>query len=126
MPITTEIDKDRNLRVHIISGILTYKKLIEKLQELYASSEQIMYMNVLWDISEADVSSFTTAEVESVAKLVNENWGASGNNKGAFVASGALGYGLTRMFEILLEHGTKNQISVFRNRKEAEEWLLEE
>ena len=40
------------------------------------------------------------------------------------IVSGDLEYGLTRMYEMMVEDETTSEINVFRDRETAENWLL--
>lgn len=65
MPITTDFDSDTGLRVHMMTGRLTYAEVRDTLEELYARPDFDPTMNALWDLREAVLS---RAYLEKVCK----------------------------------------------------------
>lgn len=125
MPITTTIDKDAGIRTHYVKGILTFEELSDSLNQIYCSPEYDPELNVLWDLRAADVSSFTTKEIEQLASLVASQWGSRGKGRAALVVSGDHEYGLSRMYEMMSHETTTGRIMVFRELSMALEWLTE-
>ncbi len=97
MEISTLIDKERNVRSHKVKGLISVRDLKEKLLAFYMSPDYDPDMNALWDLREADFSSVTSAEVESLMEMVKEHWGQGGKSKAALIVSKDLDYGLSRM-----------------------------
>ena len=123
MKILTEINTKINLRTHIIKGAIDIVKITGYLKELYSSSDFNSEMNVIWDLREADFSSISSKEVKSLMEYVGKRWGKSGNNKAALIVSQDLDYGMSRMYQILMEGVTPSQISIFKDINEAKEWM---
>ena len=123
MEISTQINKERNLRSHKVKGLIIVRELNEMLVGLYKSTEYDPDMNALWDLRDADFSSVTTAEVRSLIEMVKEHWGQGGKSKAALIVTRDFDYGLSRMYEILMSGSTSDNIMVFRKYDEAEKWL---
>ncbi len=81
---------------------------------------------VIWDLSEADLSSTVT---EDIITLVEEGKALSEMRKGkktAIVAPTDLSYGLMGMFVSLAEQaGIEIEFQTFRAYKDAKKWLLQ-
>lgn len=56
-------------------------------------------------------------------RLLVLSGGQSGENKAALIVSQDIDYGMSRMYQILMEDITPGEISVFKNIDEAEEWI---
>jgi len=123
MEIRSTIMKDKNLRTHTVSGVLAVDQLLKHLRGIYASPDFQSDMDVLWDLRDADFSAISSADVESVRDLVKDHWGLSGKSKAALIVSGDQDFGMSRMYEILMDQVTENKVMVFRDRKEAYKWI---
>jgi hypothetical protein len=123
LPITTSIDRAGGLRTHKVTGDLLPEELTSVLDEVYSEPEHDPDMNVLWDLREASVASFTIKDVEALRDFVAPNWGTGGRSLAALVVSDDLQYGMSRMYEMLSESRTGGKIRVFRDMDEAVGWL---
>ena len=123
MEIITNSNKEKNLRHHSIKGLIKVPELIDYLKELQNAPEFDPGMKVLWDLRKADLSLVSTPDVSSIMESVVKQWGKTERNKAALVVSGDLDYGLSRMFQIMLEGETRSKVSVFKDMNKAEEWL---
>jgi hypothetical protein len=122
MPIETELDPNRGIRLHRVTGVLVPEELLETLQDLYGRADFNPDMSVLWDIREADVSSFTRDDVVRLRDLVKDHWGVGGSSRAALVVSREIDYGLARMYGLLLDKYTSSDLKVFRDMNEALDW----
>jgi len=123
MAIKTDLLKAENLRIHTVTGSLSLEKLITALKNIYASDKVGTDINALWDIREADVSSFSHQDIVRVRDLVKKHWGVGGASRAAIVVTDLLDYGLSRMYGLLMESYTSSEVKVFKTKKEALEWL---
>ena len=123
MEISTEINKKKNIRCHIVRGVIDVRELTEYLKEMYTSSDFYSGMNVLWDLQEADFSSISNEDVRSLMEYVGKQWGKGGKSKAALVVSHDLDYGLSRMYQSMMEGATSSKIDIFRDINEAKEWI---
>jgi len=123
MKFITTFDRKANLRMHKVNGKLDKEILLAKLNEIYSMPEYDPNMNVLWDIREADLSSFNFAEVATIKELAGSFWGTAGKSKAALIVSRDVEYGLTRMYSTLLKNKTNSEVYIFRNYDEALAWI---
>jgi len=123
MNITTDINKKDNLRIHKVTGKIGFDKLMDELKEIYSKPDFNPEMNNLWDLRDADVSSFPSEQVQHIQSLVSQYWGKGGESRSALIVSEDVAYGLSRMYEILSEGKTAGKIMVFRDYEEALKWV---
>jgi len=123
MAIETRIDRKNNLRRHTVTGVLTVEDLAQELKDIYSQEGCQANMNVLWDVRDTDLSSFTEEQVRRIRDLVKDQWGSGDTSRAALVAEKELNYGLLRMYELLLEVYTSNKIRVFKNMEDARKWM---
>lgn len=123
MPIETYIDRDKRLRTHKVSGKLDLTKLVSVLKELYESNNFDYEMDVMWDLRDADLASFTFDKIEQLRDYVTGHWGTKGKSRAALLVNSDLDYGLSRMYEMLSNGKTKSKIRAFRNLDDAMKWL---
>lgn len=125
MEISTSIDREKNLRLHVVTGRIDVPEMIRMLAELYQTPDYKPDMKVLWDMGQADFSDVTTEHIQSLMEMVKNNWGKEQGGKAALVATKDLDFGLTRMYELALGAETSRNIVVFKNLADAEKWLAE-
>ncbi|NOQ97478.1 MAG: hypothetical protein GQ561_04865 [Calditrichae bacterium] len=123
MDISTHIDHKAGIRQHKVSGLIDIEKLKIFLKGLYTTPDLEPNMDVVWDLGEADFSAVSSSDVRAVKELVVKYWGVGGKSKAALVVSRELDFGLTRMYESLMSGATTSKVMVFKNLKEAYEWL---
>ena len=126
MEISTEINKEKNIRYHIVSGAIDVNELIKYLKGIYDASDFNSEMSVFWNLQKADSSAVSSKDVDILSEYVGRQWGKGGKSKAALVVSNDLDYGMSRMYQIMMEGPTHSKIQVFRDINEAEEWLKEE
>lgn len=125
MEIRTEIDSEKNVRAHKVQGLIDVRELKRELANIYQSPGHDPGMNSLWDLRGADFFSVTSAEVQSLIEMVKEQWGKGGTNRAALVVTKEVGYGLSRMYEIIMSGVSSSNVRVFREYDEAVKWLEE-
>lgn len=123
MDITTEIDVKANLRIHKVTGDVTVKSIMAKLEQVYSEPDFDPEMNVLWDMREAKMSSVSSSDVEQLSNFVAGRWGTGGRSRAALVVSRDFEFGISRMYEIFLESRSATQVQVFRDFDEALLWI---
>jgi hypothetical protein len=123
LEISIELDKEKNIRRHVVKGVIDVRELAEYLKGIYASSDSYTEMNVFWDLQTADFSSVSSEDVRSFMAYVSKIWGKRGKSKAALVVSSDLDFGLSRMYQILMEGATSNTVEVFKDKNEAAEWI---
>lgn len=123
MKITTNINKEADLRTHKVTGTLSLNELLAKLDEIYSIPDFEPDMNVLWDLKDADLASFSTDDIHKVRDFVGHKWGTGGTSRAALVVSRDIDFGLSRMYEVSLESITTSKLQVFRDMDKALAWL---
>jgi hypothetical protein len=121
--ITTSTEPRTGARLHRVEGELQLDVLQRALEAVYQSEHFDPDGDVLWDVREADLSSFSSSDVRQVADFVEQHWGGSGSSRAALVVSGDLDFGLARMYEQLLESRRSGEVRVFRDLDDAVDWL---
>ena len=123
MNIEIKIDKANQIRISTITGKFTLKELLEKLKEIYSDQKLFNLPNSIWDISKADLSSFTAEQIQKLTEFVAGSWGKDSSKKTAIVAGQDFIYGMSRMYAQTLEFKTSNTTVVFHEYDEALTWL---
>jgi len=123
MNITTDNNEKDNLRIHKVTGKIVFDKLMDELKKIYSKPDFNPEMNTLWDLRDADVSSFPSEQVQHIQSFVSQYWGKSGKSQSALIVSEDVAYGLSRMYEIMSEGKTASKIMVFRDYEEALKWV---
>ncbi|MBU8920772.1 MAG: STAS/SEC14 domain-containing protein [Bacteroidales bacterium] len=123
MGISTEIDRESGLRIHVVTGRLTMEDLIGSLEKVYSRPDYDPAMNVLWDLRDADFSAFVSPQIQQVRDFVTSNWGTEGTSHAAMVVSSDEAFGLMRMYEFYLKQKSRNEVQVFRDYDEALDWI---
>jgi hypothetical protein len=76
MIIHTQLDKERNVRIHKVQGLIDVGGLKEMLTGFYNSHEYDPDMNAIWDLKEAETTAVTTEDVTSLAEMVKKILGS--------------------------------------------------
>jgi len=101
----------------VIEGHISVDMMIDTVKHEYATVSKL----VLWDVSEADLSDFTSGEMTRIASAAKQY---SIHEKTAFVGESPFLFGMMRMYEAHSEmQGVPLAMSVFRDRSEACKWL---
>ena len=123
MSITSHIDKNKDLTVFTVTGILSFDKVMPIIKDFYDGDPT---KNVLWDLNDIKEVQLTSEEVRAIVSYEPRFEGKRSSGKTAFVVQKDVLFGMSRMFEI--QSSMKNipyEIEVFRNRDEAYQWLDE-
>ncbi len=123
MPITSHIDKAKDLTVFTATGVLSFDKVLPVVKAFYDGDPT---KHVLWDLIDITDVQLTSEEVEAIANFRPRYEGQRASGKTAFVAQKDILFGLSRMFEIRSSVGeAPHSIMVFRSIDEAYKWLDE-
>ncbi len=97
--IDTIIDKDNNLIVHTVKGVLSLDDVRLKVESLLDDANFVKGMDVIWDINKAEMTHVEIEDILGLIKFMMENVIRRGTGfKLAIVASTDLGFGLAKMF----------------------------
>ena len=124
MDVKVRIERDRGLRIHTVTGAVTFDELQSALAATYQGDPEVRDMDSLWDLSEAQMA-ISSEEIQRISAFVSSQWGEGGAAKSALVVSEDLAFGLARMYEAQVTQEVKNQVGVFREIGEARLWLDE-
>ena len=120
MILSTE-DMKRNLTIYTCRGQISVDEIKKKVKSFYEGTPS---RNVIWDFTEADLSSITADEIRALANGVKKLAHSREGGKTAIVAPEDISYGFGRMYQIFAEiYAQIADIQVFRSRSEAERWL---
>ena len=125
MPITSEVDKTRNLTIYTLIGSTTIDEIHGALKSFWEAHE--LTLDLLWDTRSASLKNLRISDVESIVMLIHQyrnRFNERKSGKAAIVASTDLQYGLSRTLEILFEiENFPNKLQSFRTMEEANQWL---
>jgi len=122
--IRRRIDKARQLTFHLCEGKISVEELATEIRAPYQEEPTPDH---LWDLSAADVSAIGSQELDQLAKIAKIADSSGAGRKTAIVTPTDLGFGLSRMYQVFVEMaGLRVKVGVFRTRKEAEDWFVEE
>lgn len=123
MPITSHIDRTKDLAIFKVTGFLSFDIAFPVVEAFYDADPT---SHVLWDLIDTTDIEFTTEEILEIVKFKPRYQGKRKSGKTAFVAQKDILFGLSRMFEI--QSGIQEApyaIKVFRSLYEAHQWLFE-
>ena len=121
MPISSEIDLDKDIKIFTASGKLTFDEAMLEIKKFYDQPTK----NVMWDLRNVSDVKLSTEEVIEMAGLDQRTESSSRiDGKTAIVASQDLIFGLGRMFQSLSEfNAVPFDVMIFRSINEAQDWL---
>lgn len=123
MGIRYHIDAERGLVVACGSGRIADDDLLDYARRLLADPERTRAKHELVDLRSASVESdVTTAGVRQIAEFWSDRKHMMAGGRLAIIAGSDVGYGLSRMYQILRSDGP-DSIQVFRELDEALRWL---
>jgi hypothetical protein len=80
--------------------------------------------NVVWDISDAEISELSATDVRSIAETTKQLAHSRPGGKTAIVSAADMPFGLARMYQAFAELAEqKSHVEVFRSREEALAWI---
>jgi hypothetical protein len=125
MPITSKVEKKRNLTIFTLTGDLTLDEIIGALKSFWEGGE--LTLHTLWDTQNALVKNLKSSDIENIAWFIGQNRNRLGkrkDGKAAIVASTDLQYGLSRVLGTLYEReNVPVRLHPFRSMEEAIRWL---
>jgi hypothetical protein len=125
MPITSKVDKIKNLTIFSLTGELTMDEILGALKSFWEGQD--LTLNTLWDARNAVVTNLKSSEIGNIAGFIGRyrnRFEERKNGKATIVASSDLQYGLSR---ILGTHYERESVPIklhpFRTMEEAIQWL---
>ena len=123
--IRTEIDDQENVRTHKMSGSFDVKELVRLLIELYTSPSFNPNMDSIWDLQDADFSSFSQTDINSIKEIVNRHWAKKGASKSAIIIGHDNTARMAQFYELILEIAPGKEVKRFTCYKDAQNWIKE-
>ncbi len=121
--IETTIDRKLDITLHVCTGIIDYEQLVQAVEAFYTGKPT---MHLIWDFTDADISSLTTDHIRMLATLVKNVAHSRVGGKTAIVAGQNITFGMARMYQILAQMMKQiAQVEVFRDLNTARVWILE-
>ncbi len=120
--IQSSVDLSLNLTIHRCKGPVTAADIGDVIKKFYNTGQPTLH--VLWDLSEADVSSIKTPDIEILVHGVVRNAHSREGGRNAIVSPNDVSFGLSRVYQSFAE--MKDQMTstrVFRTEAEALDWL---
>lgn len=123
MAYTYVIDSEAGLVRITVTGRDTAADNARRIREIANDLAWSPGMDVLLDFTGAAEIDIAPAEMDAIAKMKVGIDALIGDGRLAIVADRDLIYGMSRMYEALAEGKISMKIRVFRDLREAEEWL---
>ena len=125
MPITSQVDKTKNLVIYTLTGELTLDDIQSTIKSFWEAHE--LTLNALWDARRAKLTNLESSDMESITAFIGQythRFEEREGGKSAVVASSDLQYGLSRILGTLYEiKDFPTKLQIFRQMDEAMEWL---
>jgi len=122
MSIEFYFDSGKKIFRGKIENSFSLEEFERAIREMAAADDVTLRCPRLWDLCNLDFSAFDTAAVRQIVE-VRKNYPEQEETRIALVVSDDLGFGMARMYELLLS-GLPQHIMVFRTEEDAEKWLL--
>ena len=107
----------------ICSGDLSVDEIRDAIESFYSDKPT---RNVLWDFTDANVSSIRAQDVRGTAIFTREKAHSRTGGKTALVGTGDASFGIGRMYQSFAELARQEtEIQIFRSREEAMVWIAE-
>jgi len=119
MPISYEVDKEKRIVFCRAFDVCTAQDAVTLHERIQADPDFDPDFSQFMDFTAATLGDITADEVRMLAG----SGPFSPTSRRAFVNNSLLGFGLSRMFELLSEARGDLHVRVFRDREEALAWL---
>ena len=124
MSVEIKYDQNRKVLDIIVSGLSDADDLSSALEHIINSGDYPPNTDAIWDVRNSDLSNANFQFVSELVKI-RSRFMKRRDCRSALIVSSEVQYGLCRMFEMLSEGKISQQLRVFRDYKEGEQWLLE-
>ena len=124
MPIEFRYDPEKEALFGTMKSPMTLEEYRSSIEAIVRSKEFPPDIRTLWDLGELEFNDVDRSFEESLISI-SEQFPERGPAKIAFIVKSEVGFGMTRMFEILAEK-MGYETMVFRSYSEGENWLIQE
>lgn len=125
MPITSKIDKARNLTIYTLTGEVAIDEIHGALKSFWEANK--LTLNILWDARNAIVTNLRSSEIKNITTFISQysnRFEERKDGKAAIVAPTDLQYGLSRILKNSYEiENFPTKLHSFRTMEEAIQWL---
>ena len=125
MNITTHIDQKLNLRIHKLVGKMDKDSFIDKLQAFYEQKEEFKKMHSIWDLTHADMTSFSLDDLKSISSFVVQHWNTQGDCRAALIADSLLNSRITQLYADQVNYCIEKSVNTFEDYDSALQWIQE-
>ena len=125
MPIEFRYDREKEILHLVMESPLTLEEVRAAMKDVTSSDEFSPDVGTMWDLRALDFSHVDRAFEESVIEI-RKRFPERGGARIALIVADELGFGMTRMYQILSELSGElpQETKVFRNYAAGEDWLL--
>ncbi|MBT8449987.1 MAG: hypothetical protein KJO69_09870 [Gammaproteobacteria bacterium] len=116
-------NKQKDALYCVLSGGLDKNEFRQEIKGVVESTEHPPNIRSIWDVTELDFSQIT-ADFQRELILIRKSFPERHPARIAVVVPDQLGFGMARMYE-MLSMDVGDNLKVFYDFAEAEEWLLE-
>ena len=124
MPMDFRYDQEKEALFGTLNDPFTLQEYRSSIEAIVQSKEFPPDIRTLWDLRGLGFKAIDRNFEEHLISI-SEQFPERGSAKVALIVQSDLGFGMTRMFEILAEK-LGYQTMVFRSYTEGEKWLLQE
>ena len=122
-PISHSLDEDLHLLITTWTGAVTDAEMMAAYRTAYADSRWVPGFNEVADLRHANVGAVTSNGLRGVRLLVAESVaGFTGSFKTAVLAPTDLGFGISRMYEMMSDESSES-VRVCRDAADAAAWV---
>ena len=121
MPISFNIDRNRDLTILIFSGEVTLTEFINTLHT-YIDNKPTTYE--IYDLRDLSGDRFSADEIKELARFLSKSVPKRpSGGKTAVIVDRDIDFGLSRMISMMMDQLVQYQIEVFRSVDDAYAWL---
>ena len=124
MPITFKVKNEKNYFISVWEGSISDNEIYESYKKFYTSNEWSKNLNELVDLSNANVKNVTSQGLYRLAEYVENHFTMHNvtSSKTSIFSPNDLPFGLARVYKAWTNNSPE-EIKIFRNEKEALNWL---
>jgi glutathionyl-hydroquinone reductase len=120
--IRIDIESSAELTVYTVFGEVSAEEIVNVINEFYEGN---VTMNVLWDLTESDVSNISPSKIRCIVKIPSKFAKMRTGGKTAIVSPEDFTLEMSRIFELLREYDDLSfKTCSFRTKEEAYQWLF--
>lgn len=123
MPLQITYNRQKGILYGVVDAQVKLEELAKAMRNISEANEYPPDVPTLWDLRKLDFTAINKDYLEKLISLRQDN-PQRGQARIAIIADEDLGFGISRMYEMLSE-GLPQRIMVFRSVDEGEVWLCQ-